>query len=410
MPRVFKASLPDGRRRKSESRPITSRPVYTSKDIAATRIAKGRTLPNFKIALMSAASETVVQRNQNTERELSSFARRLLAEWRRLASPDAEARVVIAVSGGADSTALLLAFDELLRAKRLDLKITVAHLDHGLRGAGGARDAARVVELASCLKFEIETARVAVSERAAASRDNLEQAARRARYEFLEKVSEKCGARFVLTGHTLDDQAETVLLRLIRGSAAEGLSGMERARFLDIEKKIMLVRPLVAWARRAETEEYCHARRVEFCVDEMNADERFARVRVRRKLLPLLQTFNPRIVETLARTADLLREDARALQTEAAILLDEARSPGEDDSSTLSVAALSFALPAVRRRALRLWIERERGSLRRLDRIHLMNVEKLLAGGRGRRTIELPGGGRVEQRGQKLYFRQAEKT
>ena len=346
-------------------------------------------------------------RGKRRSASLSSFARQLFDQWRRLALPVAGERIVIAASGGADSTALLLGFDELLKAKRLGLEIAVAHLDHGLRGANGERDAGRVVRLASDLNFEIETARVKVKERAAASRDNLEQAARRARYEFLEQAARKFGSRFVLTGHTLDDQAETVLLRLIRGSAAEGLGGMEPVRFLDADRNIFLVRPLLRWARRTDTEGYCRARGVEFCADEMNADEQFTRVRVRRKLLPLLETFNPRIAETLARTADLLREDTSLLQTEAAHLLNESSGSDDRDDASLSIQSLKSAPPAVRRRVLLLWIERERGSVRRLELVHLANVESLLQGERGGRVIELPGGGRVERRKGKLYFRQS---
>jgi tRNA(Ile)-lysidine synthase len=356
---------------------------------------------------MSVADEKEA-RDKRRSVKLSSFARRLFNEWRRLALPISDERIVIAASGGADSTALLLGFDEILKAKGLGLKITVAHLDHGLRGENGARDVGKVVRLLSDLNYEIETAEVKVKERAAASHDNLEQAARRARYEFLEQAARKFRSRFVLTGHTLDDQAETVLLRLIRGSAAEGLGGMEPVRFLDASKKISLVRPLLRWARRTDTEEYCRARGVEFCVDEMNANEQFARVRVRRKLLPLLETFNPRIVETLARTADLLREDASLLKAEAAVLSNKSSvSDDERGSSPLLIQPLKSAPPAIRRRALRLWIERERGSVRRLELVHLKNVESLLQGERGGRVIELPGGGCVERRKGKLYFRKS---
>lgn len=356
---------------------------------------------------MNATEEIKAAKEKSAHAKLSRFARRLLVEWRRLGLPETDERIVIAVSGGADSTALLLAFDELIKANRFGLSVTVAHLNHELRGRSSAEDAAQVAELAISLGYEIEAAHISVKERADALRDNLEQAARRARYEFLEQAAKKIRAQSVLTGHTLDDQAETVLLRLLRGSAAEGLSGMETVRFLNPEKSVLLVRPLLRWARRADTECYCRIRRVEFCVDETNADERFARVRVRRKLLPLLQTFNPRVAETLARTADLLREDAAVLQTQAALLLNMAQTP--DDAPSLYVAPLAAAPPALRRRALRQWIEREAGSLRRLELVHITAIERLLAGERGGRVVELPNGARIERRGQQLIFRCAVK-
>ncbi|HEY9405370.1 MAG TPA: tRNA lysidine(34) synthetase TilS [Pyrinomonadaceae bacterium] len=245
---------------------------------------------------------------------MSRFARRLAQRWRRLALPTG-ARVVVAVSGGADSTALLLAFDELIKARRLALTVRVAHLNHELRGEAGACDARFVAELAGALGYEVTVGHASVAMRARATRDNLEQAARRARYEFLGRAAREWEARAVAVAHTVEDQAETLLLALMRGSGARGLGGMRDCRpFDESGDDLLLVRPLLGWARRAETVEYCAARGVRVRSDEMNEDERFARVRVRRQLLPLLRTFNPRVVETLARTAALLSAEADALE------------------------------------------------------------------------------------------------
>ncbi|HZB47320.1 MAG TPA: ATP-binding protein, partial [Pyrinomonadaceae bacterium] len=202
----------------------------------------------------------------------------------------------------------------------------------------------------------------------------------------------------------------------LRGSGAEGLGGMAPERALEACGEVSLRRPLLTWARRADTESYCRERGVEFRADEMNRDERFARVRVRRKLLPLLETFNPRAAEALARTAALLREDSAALDRLAAALLEKARAAagtrdGEEATATtadarpLAVEALTRAAPALRRRALRLWLARARGDLRRVSRAHLLGVERLLEGDRGGRVAELPGGSRVERRRGLLHFR-----
>ncbi|HEX7312390.1 MAG TPA: tRNA lysidine(34) synthetase TilS [Pyrinomonadaceae bacterium] len=335
------------------------------------------------------------------------FARRLLREWRLRGWPLRGERVLVAVSGGADSTALLLALEELKRVGLLGVDLTAAHLDHGLRGESAAGDARWVERLAHELGFECVVGRAAVAERARETRDNLEQTARRARYEFLAHAARECGARAVLAAHTLDDQAETVLLRLLRGSGAEGLGGMAPERTLEEGGEVYLRRPLLAWARRAETEGYCRERGVEVRKDPMNDDEEFARVRARRKLLPLLSTFNPRAAEALARTAALLREESAALDGLAAALLEEARAKETADASTLKVEALANAAPALRRRALRLWLARERGDLRRLSSANLLGVERLLEGERGGRVAELPGGARVERRRGLLHFRPA---
>ena len=339
----------------------------------------------------------------NRAKRPGRFACRLLAEWKRLALPVGEARVVVAVSGGADSVALLLGLDELLKASRLAVSLTVAHLDHGLRSTSAA-DARWVENLAASLGYEVELERVSVKERAAWGKDNLEQAARRARYHFLERAASSRMAQLLLTAHTLDDQAETVLLRLMRGSGAEGLGGIEPVRLLAAESNLLLARPLLNWARRADTEGYSRTRAVEFRSDEMNEDESFARVRVRKHLIPLMQSFNARSVEALARTAQLLREDARVLDGLAMTLLEEASAGGEAKACGLRVEVLANAPTSLRRRALRGWLALRRGSLRRLEMVHLLSVERLLAGERGGRVVELPGGSHVSRRKGLLFF------
>ncbi|MFL6282991.1 MAG: tRNA lysidine(34) synthetase TilS [Pyrinomonadaceae bacterium] len=329
---------------------------------------------------------------------------------------------VVALSGGADSTALLLALEELKRAGLLEVELTAAHLNHGLRGESAEDDVRFAEALAREHGFEFVSARADVGRRASESGDNLEQAARRARYEFLADAARRAGASAVLTGHTLDDQAETVLLRLLRGSGSEGLGGMRPERELEKGLGVLLRRPLLEWARRGDTEDYCRARRVEFRADEMNEDESFARVRVRRRLLPLLETFNPRAAESLARAAGLLREESAALEGFAARLLEDAREEvgrelSQSDAASnlteegkpseawpLRVEVLSAAPLALMRRALRLWVARGRGGLRRISLAHVEAVERLLKGERGGRVAELPGGARVERRRGLLTF------
>lgn len=334
--------------------------------------------------------------------KLTPFASRLLDEWKRLALPPTGG-VIVAVSGGADSVAQLLALDELVKSKRLTLTLAVAHLNHGLRGKASGEDAVWVANLARRLSYDVEIAEANVKKRAKDTADNLEQSARRARYEFLRRAALQKNAQLLLTAHTLDDQAETVLLNLLRGSGADGLSGMEAVRSFDSDSGILFARPLITWARRADTETYCRQRKIRFRVDEMNADERFSRVRVRKQLLPLMQSFNGRIVEALARTAELLRADAGLLNQQAEELLTLATDHAgneetETESPLLCVDVLARAPVATRRRALRKWIGRGRGDLRRFELIHIIGVEKLLVGSRGGRIAELPGGATVRRK------------
>jgi tRNA(Ile)-lysidine synthase len=206
----------------------------------------------------------------------------------------------------------------------------------------------------------------------------------------------------------MDDQAETVLMRLMRGSAGGGLGGMEAMRPLTAKSSIQLVRPLL-WARRRDTENYCRLRKAEYLTDETNSDPALARVRVRQQLVPLMQSFNNRIVEALSRTAAQLREDRAVLFTDADELLQRASfSSGDEDDETetppLNVKLLADEPPALRRRALRQWLSQARGSARRLEMVHLLAVEKLLEGTAGGRTVELPGGGRVRRSKNRLEF------
>jgi tRNA(Ile)-lysidine synthase len=317
-----------------------------------------------------------------------------------------DTRILVSVSGGADSTALLLALDELIQRQKLKGRLVVAHLNHDLRGSASREDARWVKSLARSLGYRVTVGKAQVRRLATKSRQNLEQAARRARYAFLARTAKKEDATLVLTAHTMDDQAETILLNLMRGSGADGLCGIEPVRWLEGSSKVQLARPLLAWARRADTEAYCRARNVEFRTDLMNVDEQFARVRVRQRLLPLMQTFNARIVEALSRTADLLKDDKAALNAAAGRLLDLAAEDVSTNrpTSRLQVDLLSMAPLAIRRRALRQWIARGRGDLRRLELVHVIAVEGLIESSRGGRTIELPGGAKVSRKRGWLQF------
>jgi len=329
----------------------------------------------------------------------------LLVEWRKLRLPISGETIVVAVSGGADSTALLLAIEELKSYQKLHVSICVAHLDHRLRKSS-AKDAKWVSELAAKLGFRAVIGRSKVAENARANNDNLEQAAREARYAFLARTAKRVSANYVLTAHTMDDQAETVLLRLMRGSGGYGLGGMEAVRPLAKNSAVKLVRPIL-WARRIETEDYCRLRKTEFLSDEMNDDHTFARVRVRKQLLPLMQSFNNRVVEALSRTAAQLREDGSVLFNNSGALLRQAvvsTQQNETDTPALDVTVLANAPPALRRRALREWLSAARGNARRLEMVHLLAVEKLLEGNAGGRVVELPQGGRVRRRRNRLEF------
>src|SRR6185295_12177612 len=165
-----------------------------------------------------------------THTPLSSFARKLASEWRQLKLSDRGETVVVAVSGGADSVALLLGLDELIGSKKIKIKILVGHLNHRLRGAASDADARWVRSLAKELGHPVVVRSLDIGARARKSKDNLEQAARLARYDFFKQLAQQHDAKTILTAHTMNDQAETILLNLIRGSGGKGLRGIEPVR------------------------------------------------------------------------------------------------------------------------------------------------------------------------------------
>jgi len=341
---------------------------------------------------------------------LSRFARELIREWRRLGLDGAGEKVLVAVSGGADSVALLLALDELVRARKIKTEIVVAHLNHKLRKAA-AEDARWVRALAKRLGHGVVVRAADIKSRARKSNDNLEQAARRVRYEFLARVAATSNSKLVVTAHTMNDQAETVLLNLIRGSGSDGLRGIEPLRPLRAGGEIILARPLLSWAARADTESYCRRRSITYLEDVMNLDESFARVRVRRQLLPLLEQFNPRFIQNVTRSAEILREDNIALDAAASRLLELSGNPAGQDGGRKALGGhlLRLAPAALRRRALRLWLREQRGDLRRIEHAHIVAIEKLLLSNKSGRVIELPGGATAFRGHGMLHYRPGRK-
>jgi len=289
--------------------------------------------------------------------------------------------LLLALSGGADSVALLDAL-VLLRRPR-GFRLVAAHLDHGLR-PGSAEDASFCRQLCAERDVPLRCGAADVRARAAAEGGGLEQAARRARYAFLRAVRREEQAAAIAVAHTRDDQAETLLLRLLRGAGARGLGGM-RAR------RGPLLRPLLS-VSRAEVLAHLQQRGLSWREDPTNCDPAHRRNRVRLELLPYLEArFNPRLRESLARTAGLLADEAAYLAVQAeAWLLRVGRI--EDGSFVLRRAALARAPAALAREAIRRALRRT-GGLRGIGAAHVERVRLLARDAPGPpRRLPLPGG------------------
>src|SRR5262245_3658531 len=313
---------------------------------------------------------------------MTKLEKKLRAALRRFGI-GAQDSIIAAVSGGADSVALLDALARFQRSEGRPGSIIVAHLNHQLRGEESDEDETFVRDLAGRLNLQACTERIAVAERAEAEKQNLEAVARKSRYDFLLRVAEARGANVVFTAHTLDDQAETVLMRLIRGSVAEGLRGVHQVIVLN--EGVKLIRPMLGISR-AEVVGHCDRYGLAFRSDSSNFLVDFTRNRIRMELLPMLETFNPRVKESLARVSEFLTLDEDYLRGAASGYLAGTRA-----ESGLNVKVLQEAPAAIRRRVLRLWLRDERGDLRRINVSHIEAIEKLIGGPSGRR-VELPGG------------------
>jgi tRNA(Ile)-lysidine synthase len=212
--------------------------------------------------------------------------------------------VLLAVSGGADSTAMLHLFARI--QKQFSLELTIGHLNHGLRGRESDDDESFVRDLGHTLQTRVIAERVS-PETKASEVGNLENWARQQRYEFLTRAARSCGATRIALGHTLNDQAETVLMRLIRGSGPQGLTAMPAIR------KGCFIRPML-WIKREEILAYLLANQFSWREDSSNQDPRFLRNRVRAELVPQLkERYNPNIVQLLAQTAANLRDGVETL-------------------------------------------------------------------------------------------------
>lgn len=288
--------------------------------------------------------------------------------------------LLVAISGGPDSTALLAGLTHLRH--RFGHRVTAAHVAHALRGAESERDQAAAAALAARLGVPFEVLPAAIAPGA-----NLEARARRARYRALAAAARRLGATRIVTGHTRDDQVETVLLRLLRGAGRGGLGGIAPQRR-------ELLRPLLG-ATRVDVRWFLAEEDLPAVVDRSNADLAHTRNRVRRLLVPLLAgEFSPRIGERLAGLADRLRDEQAYLHAQAALRL---AALSGDGGLAVGVAAEP---PALARIVLSSWLSATATVVRSRD------VERLLAlaasGASGRRA--LPGGGAVVSDGRNLTY------
>lgn len=296
-------------------------------------------------------------------------------------------KLLLATSGGADSLALAAA--TIFEARKLNLELAFAIIDHQLQ-AGSDKVASRTAKLLTQLGAnEIVVRKIKVGKTGGP-----EAAARDARYQALEIICEETKADLILLGHTANDQAETVLLGLTRGSGARSISGMS-------ERNGIYLRPLLS-IERSETEQFCRDSGIKFWRDPQNQDPSFLRVRIRNRVLPFLEKeLGVGVFKGLIRSAEQLREDSEYLDLQAKKSFKKVASQFEG-SISLNVLALEKLAPAIRNRVIKIALE-SKG--REMSRTHILATAELITGWHGQKPLSLPGV-RVKREGKTIRISQ----
>lgn len=291
-------------------------------------------------------------------------------------------RVVAAVSGGADSMALLHALWEMRRD--FCLHLVVAHLDHGLRPEA-AQEKSFVRKAAAELGVPFISRKADVRQKQHDERLALQEAAREVRYAFLQEAAKAERATKIALGHTADDQAESIMMRLLRGSGTRGLAGIPPVR------GGIFIRPLIeVW--REEVESFLEERKVAYLADPSNRSPHFLRNRVRHELLPILQQYNPRFRQTLVQMADLFRLEENFWQGMVEEKFPALVRARKKDSLTLDIPSLAAQPLPLRLRSFRHAIEKLLGNLRRVSLPHILLMDNLLQNPEPNKSLQLPQG------------------
>ena len=306
-------------------------------------------------------------------------------------------KVVVGVSGGPDSVFLLHALNEL--KNEYSLSLIVACLDHGIRGSESRMECEFVESLAKRSNLPFESHSVDVLSIKKKYKISTQQAARNVRYEFFLDIRRKYSAQKVALGHNADDQAETVLMRLLRGAGLKGLSGIPPVR------DGIFVRPLIE-VQRCDIEEHLKKNNREYIIDSSNKDDIYLRNKIRNSLVLLLTNhYNPRIVRNLVRASEILRKEDEFLDEIASDFFSGSCVRRNDECVTLDISRLMEFPESMQMRVMRKAIELYSGDLQRIGFKHMESMMGIISQKGANRSINLPGGIIAERRYNELMIR-----
>jgi len=306
--------------------------------------------------------------------------------------------VLLCVSGGPDSVALFILFN-ILR-KEYGLKLHVAHVNHMLRGEESDKDQESVEALSKKYGIPLDVKKINIGKIAKTKKKSLEETARDERYDFFLKLAQEKNLDKIAIAHNKDDQAETVLMRLLRGAGLWGLSGINPVRKIDSK---YIIRPLVDAARN-EIENFLKTRKITPRQDSSNKDPAFLRNKIRLKLLPLLEKeYNPNIKQILSNTSDVLRADYDFIFEKAKKTFNKIAEI-KSGAVALKLKELDKQPESIKRQVLRFSIERLKGDVRKIDYRHWEKLNELILEEKTSSAVDLPGGVSVKKAKKSLVF------
>ena len=305
--------------------------------------------------------------------------------------------ILIAVSGGPDSIFLLQALVNLKTKLKLN-KLVVCNLDHGIRGKESSADSSFVKKITEDSNLGFIHKKIDLSKKR--SKDlSTEEIAREERYKFFNDAAGAVKAGVIATGHTLDDQAETILMRIIKGASLKGIIGISPVRQ---EGSLKIIRPLFE-LEKAEIERYLDERGVEYRIDSTNAEPIYFRNVIRRDIIPFLEKYNPRVKRALCSLAEHLREDFEFINEAKSAVGHFAHSAGA--SLEIKLKDLAIQPKALQKEIVRDALDKIGGEVKRLNFRHWKEMEQFIKHKRKGSSIDLPGDIRVTRTASSLVFR-----
>ncbi len=305
-------------------------------------------------------------------------------------------KILIALSGGPDSVCLLHALKNL--EINYNIKIYAAHLNHKIRGIEAQKDALYAAKLCDELEIPFFVKAIDVPAYAKDKKMTMEEAARKLRYDMLFEVKRRIGANKIAVAHNLDDQAETVLMRLIRGTGITGLKGM------DYKREDGVIRPLMD-TLKVDILSYCEKNNLKPRIDHTNLETEYTRNKIRIKLLPFIeQEFSSNIKDTISRMANILREDSDYLEVEAQKIFESQVLELSDTKIRLDIEELRSIHSSLAKRLIRIAIKNMYKTLDGVDNIHIEDVLSLVRNNKNQIKLNLPKGLMVYKTSDNLIF------